>query len=281
MYSTKVFGRGSYRFYDEKFYESLCTRFSRIKDLRHAIKHDEFVMVYQPRVDLSTDMTSSLEALVRWRHPTKGLIPPAEFIPLAEETGLILRLGELVIDHVCAQLAQWAKNQERLVPVSINVSPRQFNQSDIAATLSAALERHRVAPQLIEIELTESSVMNDSADAVAAIRKIQRMGVKVFVDDFGTGYSSLSQLQRLRFDGIKVDQSFIRQLTRAEEGRAITRAIITMAHALAMPVVCEGVETPEQVTILRTLQCEEIQGYLVSRPMPASERQLIVSLRCM
>jgi diguanylate cyclase (GGDEF)-like protein len=280
MYSTKVFGRGSYRFYDEKFYESLCTRFARIKDLRHAIKHDEFVMVYQPRVDLSAGMTSSMEALVRWKHPTKGIIPPAEFIPLAEETGLILHLGELVIDHVCAQLASWAKNQEQLVPVSINVSPRQFNQSDIAATLSSAMARHQVAPHLIEVELTESSVMNDGVDAVAAIQNIQRMGVKVFVDDFGTGYSSLSQLQRLRFDGIKVDQSFIRQLGKTEEGTAIAHAIITMAHALSMPVVCEGVETSEQVTILRALRCEEIQGYWVSKPLPASERQLIVPLPC-
>lgn len=280
MYSTKVFGKGSYRFYDEKFYESLCTRSSRIKDLRHAIKHNEFMMVYQPRVNLASGMTSSMEALVRWKHPAKGIISPAEFIPLAEETGLILRLGELVIDHVCAQLALWAKNQEQLVPVSINVSSRQFNQSDIAATLSSAMARYQVAPHLVEIELTESSVMNDSIDVVAAIQKIQRMGVKVIVDDFGTGYSSLSQLQHLRFDGIKVDQSFIRQLGRSEEGTTITDAIITMAHALAIPVVCEGVETLEQVTILKTLHCEEIQGYWVSEPLPASERQLIVPLPC-
>jgi diguanylate cyclase (GGDEF)-like protein len=280
MYSTKVFGRGSYRFYDEKFYESLCTRFARIKDLRHAIDHDEFVMFYQPRVDLSTGTTSSLEALVRWKHPTKGFIPPAEFIPLAEETGLILRLGELVIDHVCAQLALWTKSQEQLVPVSINVSSRQFNQSDIAATLSSALVRHQVAPQLIEIELTESSVMNDGVDAIAAIQKIQGLGMRVLVDDFGTGYSSLSQLQRLHFDGIKVDQSFVRQLGRTREGTAIAHAIITMAHALSLPVVCEGVETLEQVTILRTLHCQEIQGYWVSEPLPASERQLSVALPC-
>jgi EAL domain-containing protein (putative c-di-GMP-specific phosphodiesterase class I) len=231
-------------------------------------------------VDLSTGTTSSLEALVRWKHPTKGFIPPAEFIPLAEETGLILRLGELVIDHVCAQLALWTKSQEQLVPVSINVSSRQFNQSDIAATLSSALVRHQVAPQLIEIELTESSVMNDGVDAIAAIQKIQGLGMRVLVDDFGTGYSSLSQLQRLHFDGIKVDQSFVRQLGRTREGTAIAHAIITMAHALSLPVVCEGVETLEQVTILRTLHCQEIQGYWVSEPLPASERQLSVALPC-
>jgi diguanylate cyclase (GGDEF)-like protein/PAS domain S-box-containing protein len=276
MYSVKTSGKGNYRFYDPKFYEALRARLEQESELRHAIEHDQFVMYYQPRVDILTGATSSMEALVRWIHPSKGLMEPHEFIPLAEETGLILELGELVIDKVCAQLASWAPRSLTLVPVSVNVSSRQFNQADIAKIWTASLARHNIDPGLVEIELTESSMMGDSTEVSNTLTKIRRMGIKLLVDDFGTGYSSLSQLQRLDFDVLKVDRAFTSEIEKTEKGNVFFKAIITMAHALGMRVVAEGVETLEQIKILQSLHCDEIQGFYISRPLPPTETQPIL-----
>jgi diguanylate cyclase (GGDEF)-like protein len=273
MYSAKTNDRGSYRFFDGKFHDQLKARLERIRELRHALADDQFVMYYEPRVDLADGSITSLEALVRWNHPTRGMVSPAEFIPLVEETGLVLKLGDLVIDKVCAQLALWSKNGDKLVPVSINISPRQFNDTDVAQTLRRALALHAVDPSLLEVELTESSVMNETASVVSAIQAIRQTGIKVLLDDFGTGYSSLSQLYKLNFDGLKIDRAFIVQLGKTEGGIVIVRAIVTMARALAMRVVAEGVETMEQVDMLRALDCDEIQGWLVSKAMPPTEFQ--------
>jgi diguanylate cyclase (GGDEF)-like protein len=276
MYSVKTSGKGNYNFYDQKFYDALRARLEQESELRYAIEHDQLVMYYQPRVDISTGTTSSMEALVRWMHPSKGLLEPLEFIPLAEETGLILSLGELVIDKVCAQLACWARSGQELVPVSINVSSRQFNEADIANILSSALVRHNVAATLVEVEVTESSMMGNSSDVANALTAIRRMGVKLLVDDFGTGYSSLSQLQRLDFDVLKVDRAFTAEIDRTENGNVFFNAIITMAHAIGMRVVAEGVENESQIKILKSLRCDEIQGYYISRPLPPSDTQPIL-----
>jgi diguanylate cyclase (GGDEF)-like protein len=273
MYSVKSGGKRNYRFYDARFYEALRARMERESELRAAIELDQFVVHYQPRVDILTGATSSMEALVRWVHPSKGLINPQEFIPMAEETGIILKLGELVIDKVCAQLAAWIRAGWDPVPVSINVSPRQFNEVDIAEVLLKALTHHAISPRLIEIELTESSMMGEHVEISSSLNAIQNLGVKILVDDFGTGYSSLSQLQRLDFDVLKVDQAFTSRLEKTEEGSVFFKAIITMAHALGMRVVAEGVETIGQVRILQALQCDEIQGFYISRPLPPAEIQ--------
>jgi diguanylate cyclase (GGDEF)-like protein len=279
MYSVKAGGKGNYHFYDQRFYDALRMRLEQEAELRHAIEHDQFVMYYQPRVDMATGVTSSIESLVRWVHPTRGLVPPLDFIPLAEETGLILGLGELVMNKVCAQLARWAERGERLVPVSINVSARQFQEVDIARILSGALERHHVSPALVEIEVTESSMMGSESEVSATLTAMRRMGIKLLVDDFGTGYSSLSQLQRLDFDVLKVDRAFTVEIDRSERGTVFFRAIITMAHALGMRVVAEGVENDAQIQILKTLHCDEIQGFYISRPLPASETQPVLPKR--
>jgi diguanylate cyclase (GGDEF)-like protein len=276
MYSVKTTGKRNFRFYDRKYYDALRAGLEKEAELRHAIEHDQFVMYYQPRVDISTGTTSSMEALVRWAHPTKGLIEPLEFIPLAEETGLIVRLGEIVINKVCEQLAFWARGRQELVPVSINVSSRQFNEANVAEMLATALARYHVNPSLVEVELTESSMMGDSRDVANALTAIQKMGIKLLVDDFGTGYSSLSQLQRLDFDVLKVDRAFTAELERTEEGNVFFKAIITMAHALGMRVVAEGVETLGQIKILKSLKCDEIQGFYISKPLPAPESQPIL-----
>jgi diguanylate cyclase (GGDEF)-like protein len=276
MYSVKTSGKRNYRFYDQKFYDTLRARLEQESELRHAIEHDQLIMYYQPRVDILTGTTSSMEALVRWEHPTKGLLGPLDFIPLAEETGLILSLGELVIDKVCAQLADWEKTGQELVPVSINVSPRQFNEVDVAKILSASIAHHNIDAKLVEVELTESSVMGDSSDVSRTLMALRRMGIKLLVDDFGTGYSSLSQLQRLDFDVLKVDRAFTAEVDRTEKGHVFFKAIITMAHALGMRVVAEGVENENQIKILKSLHCDEIQGFYISKPLPPSETQPIL-----
>jgi diguanylate cyclase (GGDEF)-like protein len=277
MYSVKTSGKGGYRFYDLKFFDELRARLEREGELRHAVENDEFVMHYQVRVDVFTNAATSFEALVRWQHPTRGLVGPNEFIPLAEETGQILKLGELVINKVCAQLAEWSRNGQKLLPVSVNVSSRQFNETDISSIFAAAIARYGLDPKLLEIELTESSMVGSSTDIVESLASIRQLGIKLLIDDFGTGYSSLAQLQLLDFDILKIDQAFTRRLEKTEQGKILFIAIITMAHALGMRVVAEGVETANQITILQSMRCDEMQGFYISVPMPAADRQQVLA----
>ncbi|WP_192804926.1 bifunctional diguanylate cyclase/phosphodiesterase [Noviherbaspirillum aerium] len=275
MYSVKTSGKRNYCFFDAEFSERLRSRHQREMELRHAIEHDQLVMHYQPRVSMASGITTSMEALVRWHHPTRGLIEPNEFITLAEEAGLIARLGEQVIDKVCAQLAFWTRHGRQAVPVSVNISAIHFHNADPVQALASCIARHGIDPRLIEVELTESSMMGDSESVSAAIRSIRDMGITLLVDDFGTGYSSLSQLQRMDFDVLKVDRAFTAQLEQSREGTVFYTAIITMAHSLGMKVVAEGVESIEQARTLKALDCDEIQGFFVSRPLPPSEIQPI------
>jgi diguanylate cyclase (GGDEF)-like protein len=274
MYSVKSGSKRNYRFFDETFHEALRQRCEREQELREAVEHRDFEIHYQPRIDLISGRIASLEALVRWRHPRHGLLAPKDFIALAEDSDLIVKLGEIVIDSTFTQLAAWKQCGPTLVPVSINVSARQFREGDIAAFLATALERHNIDPALIEIELTESSMVNSDEKARQALAAIQRMGIRLLVDDFGAGYSSLPQLQRMDFDVLKVDGAFTAELEKSTRGNILFAAIITMAHALGMRVVAEGVETSGQISILKSLRCDEVQGYYISRPQPAANLQL-------
>jgi EAL domain-containing protein (putative c-di-GMP-specific phosphodiesterase class I) len=246
-------------------------------ELREAIEDGQFVVYFQPRVDMSTGATSSMEALVRWVHPTRGLLEPSEFIPFAEETGLIVGLGELILEKVCAQLAQWATHRQDLVPVSVNVSPRQFDDANIGRTLERYLRHYHVDAKLLEIELTESSMMGNRKDVAAVLSSIKRLGVRLLIDDFGSGYSSLSQLRRFDVDALKIDGIFTSELDETSGGKSLFKAIITMAHALGIRVVAEGVERREQMEILKSLRCDEIQGFYISKPLPPSETQPVES----
>jgi diguanylate cyclase (GGDEF)-like protein len=279
MYSVKTGGKSGYQFYEAKFYHALRDRLDRETELRRAIVRDELLMMYQPRVDILSGLTLSMEALVRWQHPARGLLEPGEFIPLAEETGLIVDLGALVIDKVCAQIARWSEAGGALVPVSINVSPQQFSNTDVGSVLASALARHKVAPEMIELEITESSVMDQDATVTRTLGLLQKQGIKILVDDFGTGYSSLSQLHRQDFDVLKVDQAFTANIETSAEGMVFFTAIVTMAHALGMRVVAEGVENLAQVKLLRTLQCDEVQGFYISRPLPPGDVQPVLPPR--
>ncbi|HYD96528.1 MAG TPA: EAL domain-containing protein [Noviherbaspirillum sp.] len=271
MYSVKSVGKGGYRFYNEQLYDALKQRMAKEAELRQALERDELVVHYQPRVDIASGKVASMEALVRWAHPSKGLLQPNDFISVAEQAGLIAQLGEVVLDKVCAQLARWKASGAEVPPVSVNVSARQFGDTDMPDVFSAALQRHGLDASLIEIELTESLMMAETQDVDDALNALQEMGIRLLVDDFGTGYSSLSQLQRLDFDVLKVDRAFTAEIEKNEQGNVFFTAIITMAHALGMRVVAEGVENVQQIRILKALNCDEMQGYFIAPPKPAEQ----------
>lgn len=269
MYAGKNEGKGQYRFFDPAQSSTLKTRAQLRQRLLEAIEQRQFRLHYQPRVDTCSGALLSMEALIRWEHPQLGMVRPDEFIPLAESSGLIVPIGAIVIDQACAQLAAWRAQGMPLVPVSINVSPKQFLRGGVQHELAEALHRHDVPASLLEVEITESAMMGDQDAILAELAAIRALGVKLHVDDFGTGYSSLSQLQRMKMDVLKVDRSFTAELGRSKEGTVFFQAIVSMAHALGMEVVAEGVENHEQLALLRALGCNEVQGYLIARPMPA------------
>jgi diguanylate cyclase (GGDEF)-like protein len=269
MYAGKNEGKGQFRFFEPAQSTMLKTRAQLRQRLLEAIDKRQFVLHYQPRVDTRSGELLSMEALLRWEHPQLGMIRPDEFIPLAESSGLIVPIGAIVIDQACAQLAAWSAQGLPAAPVSINVSPKQFLRGGVRRELAEALSRHAVPARLLEVEITESAMMGDQDEILAELAAIRALGVKLHVDDFGTGYSSLSQLQRMKMDVLKVDRSFTAELGRSKEGTVFFQAIVSMAHALGMEVVAEGVENEEQLAILRTLGCNEVQGYLVARPMAA------------
>jgi diguanylate cyclase (GGDEF)-like protein/PAS domain S-box-containing protein len=279
MYAAKINCKGEFRFYDRMLYENIKLRLDTEQDLTQAIREDQFELYFQPRVATSTGTLTGMEALIRWRHPTRGLIPANEFISLAEETGKINAIGEIVIDKVCAQIAAWLAQGIQAVPVSVNVSAHQFNDGKVKNLIAACLAKHSVPVSLLEIELTESAMMRNTGDIFDEISAINKMGTTMYVDDFGSGYSSLSLLQRLDMDVLKVHQAFTAQLGIAKDGEIFFTAIVSMAKALDMRVVAEGVETPAQLNILQTLACDEVQGCYIAQPMPAAEVPALIAKR--
>ena len=269
MYAVKASGKGQYHFYQPALSASLIQRLALEQSLREAVDLDQFVVHYQPRVDTFTGELRSLEALVRWQHPQRGLVGPLEFIEVAEALGLIQALGSQVADKVCAQLRAWQAEGRAVVPVSINVSAHQFNRGDVPGMIAACIERHGIAPALLEVELTESCMLAADRPVADELSALKALGIKLLVDDFGTGYSSLSQLQQLDLDVLKVDRAFTAQLGAGREGVAFFHAIVSMAHVLNMSVVAEGIENEDELRILRELGCDEVQGYYVSKPLPA------------
>ncbi|AZP12946.1 bifunctional diguanylate cyclase/phosphodiesterase [Undibacterium parvum] len=267
MYSVKAAGKGHYNFFKPELYANIKARFAMEQALVQAIELNQFVLHYQPRVNTISGEMISMEALIRWIHPERGLISPIEFIPIAESTGLILALGDMVMEKACSQISDWKNQQLPLVPVSINVSARQFHAGDLQKKLNVCLKKYEIDATLLEVEITESAMMGEDNAIIAELAAIRSLGIKLLVDDFGTGYSSLSQLQRLEMDVLKIDRVFTSELGKSREGEIFFKAIVSMAHALNMGVVAEGVETLEQLGILRTLCCDEIQGYFISRPV--------------
>ncbi len=271
MYRAKQSGRDGYRFYSESMSLENYWRQELEADLRLALKRDELLLHYQPKVSLETGEIVGAEALVRWAHPTLDLIPPARFISLAEETGLIVPLGAWVIRTACAQNAMWRRNGLRPMRVAVNVSARQFVEPDFVNNVAAILMETGLPAEGLEIELTESMIMNDVDQAISILNGLRDLGVMLSVDDFGTGYSSLSYLKRFPISVLKIDQSFVRGIADDKDDRLIIASIIGLAHNLQLQVVAEGVETAVELAYLQQQRCDEIQGYYFSRPVEASQ----------
>jgi EAL domain-containing protein (putative c-di-GMP-specific phosphodiesterase class I) len=269
LYRAKTLGGNNYQFFTADMHALASKRLALETSLRRAIDNEEFTVYYQPRVAVKDMKITGVEALVRWQHPQRGLVSPAEFIAMAEETGLIVPLGEWVLFTACRQNKSWQDAGHQPMRVAVNLSGRQFQQRNILERVVQTLDRTGLAPDHLELELTESSIMSNPEMAIAVLSGLKKMGVKISVDDFGTGFSSLSHLKRLPIDCLKVDQSFVRDATTDANDAALVTAIITLAHNLKMTVVAEGVETEDQLQFLHQLRCDEIQGYLFSRPLPA------------
>jgi diguanylate cyclase (GGDEF)-like protein/PAS domain S-box-containing protein len=266
LYRAKEDGRNATRFFEPEMDAHLQKRKALERELRLALSHDELELYYQPKVTLHNDQVAGVEALVRWNHPERGLVPPIEFIGIAEETGLILQLGEWVLRTACRQAASWPD-----LEMSVNISAAQFRQPDLVQIVRDALRESKLEPDRLELEVTESVLIQQPEAAAKLLDELKALGVRVAMDDFGTGYSSLSYLQRFHFDKIKVDRSFIWAIGTEPTAKAIVRAVINLANSLGMLTCAEGVETNEQLTALRREGCSEVQGYLFGKPMPATE----------
>ena len=270
MQHAKHLGGDNFQFYTESLQASTLDRLQLENQLRKAIDERQLEVYYQPKVCLASGRIHAAEALVRWHHPVMGMVPPGDFIGLAEETGLIAPMGEFVLRQSCWQACEWQRQGLAPIRVSVNLSVYQLRQGKLVSLVRQVLEETGLEPHLLELELTESQLLDSVEHIIAIFHQLHELGVKLAIDDFGTGYSSLSYLKRFPVDYVKIDQTFIRGLHEGSEDAAITRAIIVMAHSLDLQVVAEGVETHEQLRFLREQECDEVQGYLISRPVPAA-----------
>jgi diguanylate cyclase (GGDEF)-like protein len=264
MYFAKQQGRNSYQFFSVGMSVFSRERMDFERDLRSALSLRQFEVHYQPKIDVATGRMNSVEALLRWRHPIRGLVGPAEFISLAEESGLIFSIGEWVLREACRQAQQWRAEGLPFIRIAVNISPSHFRQPRFLEIVRSALVEHDLEPQYLEIELTETTVMDHADGSVEILEELSRMGVLVSIDDFGTGYSSMSYLRRFPIDKLKIDRSFINDLTTHEDAASIVKAIISLGHSLQLRVVAEGVETTQQLEQLRELGCDQFQGFLRS-----------------
>ncbi len=281
MYRAKDTGRDSYQFYSAAMNVHTVERLELECDLRHALERHEFLLHYQPKVDVATGRITGIEALLRWEHPNRGLISPMDFIPLAEETGLISSIGEWVLATACAQTKEWQDQGFAKLDVAVNLSARQFADPMLLPKLTSIIRRSGLGPSSLELEITESLVMSHGGSAIAVLQQLKSLGVRIAIDDFGTGYSSLAYLKRFPIDTLKVDRSFIRDIPADSGDKLITRAIIAMAHSLRLRVVAEGVETADQLKFLRKERCDTAQGYYLHRPLPAAEVAAVLKLNRM
>jgi EAL domain-containing protein (putative c-di-GMP-specific phosphodiesterase class I) len=267
LYRAKEEGRARFHFFEPEMDTMAQTRRTLELDLRKALAAAQFELFYQPIVNLAENRITGFEALLRWNHPTRGRVPPGDFIPLAEETGLIGPIGEWVIRQACAEATTWPSG----LRVAVNVSPVQFRNTTLLSTVVSALANTGLRPDLLELEITEGVLMANNEATLVALHQLRSLGVRISMDDFGTGYSSLSYLRSFPFDKIKIDQSFVRDLAERPDSIAIIRAVAALGHSFGMTTTAEGVETQEQLDKMRSEGCNEVQGYFFSRPVPASQ----------
>jgi EAL domain-containing protein (putative c-di-GMP-specific phosphodiesterase class I) len=269
MYRAKELGKNAWQVYSKALRDTMAARLQIEQALRDGIVRGQLFLVYQPKLELSGGRVVGLEALVRWRHPARGIVSPAEFVPVAEKTDLIVELGAWVLEAACAQMARW-RSQGLSLPVSINVSTRHFAHGTLVAAVEDALLRHRLPAELLELEITEGAMMSDVEQAQQQLLELDALGVAVSIDDFGTGYSSLALLPRLRVDALKIDRSFLASIER-EDGESVYRAVLAMAEGLGLRTIAEGVETDAQAAFLRDAGCSQAQGFLFARPLPPEQ----------
>jgi len=270
MYHAKERGKNNFQFYQADMNASALERLELESDLRHALDQNEFVLYYQPQFSGDGKRLTGAEALLRWRHPRRGLVPPGDFIPVLEELGLVVDVGDWVISEACRQLKTWHQNKVRVPKVSVNISARQFSDGQLGERIATILRDTGLPPACLELELTESILMREVNEALQILASLKNLGLSIAVDDFGTGYSSLNYLKQFPIDVLKIDRTFVDGLPSGEQDAQIARAIIAMAHSLNLAVIAEGVETHEQLDFLREHGCDEVQGYLFGRPMPAN-----------
>ncbi|MEM1370247.1 MAG: bifunctional diguanylate cyclase/phosphodiesterase [Cyanobacteria bacterium P01_H01_bin.15] len=271
LYRTKENGRNNYSFYRPNM-TSIASNLLKLENLLHqAIEEKQLSLYYQPQINVTTGQVFGMEALLRWHHPDLGAVSPARFIPLAEETNLIIPIGEWVLKTACAQSREWQQAGLPNLRVAVNLSPLQFQQANLVEMIAQNLANTNLTSDYLEVEVTETTLMQNVDFARQVLHELQDMGIQISMDDFGTGYSSLSYLKNLPFHAIKIDQSFIRDLKNAPQDKAIISAIIALGRGFELRVIAEGVETPEQMELLRSLHCNEMQGYWFSHPLPPAE----------
>jgi diguanylate cyclase (GGDEF)-like protein len=271
MYLAKEDGKNNFRFFTSEAKMPSIERLTLENSLRHAVERNELSLHYQPKVDLASREITGVEALLRWTHPEYGILPPGQFIPLAEETGLIVPMGRWALQAACEQNMAWQRRGLRQVSVAVNLSPRQFTDDNLLHDVDEALLLSGMSPALLQLEVTESMMMRNVQRAIKTLDQIRGRGIRLAIDDFGTGYSSMSLMKQFPIDTLKIDRSFVRDLPDDSEDKAIAQAIISMGKALEMTIVAEGVETPAQEAFLRAHGCDEIQGFLFSRPLPPDQ----------
>lgn len=271
MYHAKRMGRGNYQFFTPQMNAAASARLALEKALRRALDQQEFELHYQPKVDVKSGAVMGMEALLRWRHPERGLVPPAEFIPLAEEIGLIGPIGAWVLQTACRQNREWQRIGLPKLRVAVNLSAVQFRQQNLPEFVAGVLAETGLDASDLELEVTESVVMHNAKEAAQILEKLHAQGIHISIDDFGTGYSSLSYLKQFRLDTLKIDRSFVRDISSDADDAAIVRSVIALAHSLRLGVIAEGVETAEQLDFLESLDCDEYQGYLRSKPLAVAD----------
>lgn len=271
MYRAKRAGRNNFQFYSNEMHEEIQHTANMEKDIRRALVSDEFVLFYQPQIDLRTGKVVGVEALVRWMHPERGLIPPDEFIPVAEDSGLILPLGHLVLVQACRWAKNWQDTGNEAIRVAVNLSAVQFNDPGLVEDIANTLKQTKLSPEYLELELTESFLMENAGTTINTLKQLHDLDLELAIDDFGTGYSSLAYLKRFPVNKIKIDRSFVNDISTDNEDAVIVQSVISLGHSLGLKVIAEGLETEEQLAFLQLHGCDEVQGYYYGKPMPAEE----------